>query len=316
MAVSESITTADLFLRRSGATQTLPYIKPLPYTMYRAEVIARYKNDGSWAGNTRAANYSSPRNAQAYNSAYAKFESRIMSTANWAETLAQYKETFELASSLWNLTTKPMQTCAKALKRAGKGWKQPLKEANDAYLSYVYGIRPLLSDILNTFEIFDAELKPVTIRERGRYTSTYSWGSSEMDKGSEKCVYGAQIGATITVTNPNLARARALGLTNQVALAYDLIPFSFVFDYVYDVGSYLHSLDSMFGLSSSNSYVTYINHAHGTQWYYNQGVSWRETGMIREGMTPPKPVPYFNLNLGTWKLVHGLSLLAGLTVLR
>jgi hypothetical protein len=65
--------------------------------------------------------------------------------------------------------------------------------------------------------------------------------------GEGKKFSRAQFVAHVKLSNPNLALASALGLANPVAIAWELIPFSFVVDRFVDVGSYLNSYSETFG---------------------------------------------------------------------
>jgi hypothetical protein len=60
---------------------------------------------------------------------------------------------------------------------------------------------------------------------------------------------GVYVRLDYKMDNPLLAQAANLGLTNPAALAWELVPFSFVADWFVPVGDYLNCLDAALGYS-------------------------------------------------------------------
>lgn len=351
----ESKDELDEYVRRTWYTQKPPFTAPLPYTVGRVLVTKRdraYKiiSAGN-SGGTRLWNWDS---REAYSQAYSKFQSKLGESAAWGENLAQYKQTFETAVDLLELCVRPTRKIAKILngfsKRAFKGraefrgnpknrqqfqrfvgrgdlgsgdrWMRPLKEVNAAYLQYVYGLKPLLSDLQATLLVLD---KPADfswdIETFG--TEFVNWrdkGSWYERRADFKCC--VKLAANVTCTNPNLHKAQSLGLTNPVALSYELIPFSFIFDYICDVGGFLSSFDDMLGLKMTDAYVTRYNKGSGFDHYSGGDYSYLNTDWTALWMqrTPsqafPAPRPYFKLKLSHWKAIHACSVLASVGLLR
>jgi len=52
-----------------------------------------------------------------------------------------------------------------------------------------------------------------------------------------------------TINNSSLRRLAQVGLTNPLTVAYDLMPWTWVFDWVLPLGSWINSLDATVGLS-------------------------------------------------------------------
>jgi hypothetical protein len=71
-------------------------------------------------------------------------------------------------------------------------------------------------------------------------------------KGEVRSTQGCQV----RVTNPNLWLANQLGLLNPVETAWNLVPWSFVFDWVNTLGDVLGSASDLYGLSVSGGYTT------------------------------------------------------------
>jgi hypothetical protein len=306
-----------------------PYEKPLPYELRQADVTSFWTNEtGTTASIIDIVMDRTDKawvlgaSANAYNQAYARFQQEITDRANWAETLAQYKETYELGKLLFASSWEDLERIARIYKRAKYKWAVPLKYLNEAYLIWVYALHPLISDCQATAKILSSDVtKPIKARGAAKDTPPDDDRSGHWYFPSFTTTkVNVKIGATATVTNPNLERAQAMGLTNPIALAWDLVPFSFVFDWFYDFGGFLHSLDDLFGIELKDSYVSRSARTSGwkkTHWggpaspisYDNKSSGfafYREVGNI------PLPTPRLKLNLSKWQIVHGLSLLAGI----
>lgn len=353
----ETINVLDEYLRRTWYTQKPPFINPLPYTCLRVVVGTRWGSHIENAGNLRVLyDPFMQTDAEAYAQAYSRFRDKIGATAMWGENLAQHKETYQVAVGLLEACTHPTRKIAKILQgfsqRSFKGkskpykdrrtrtvvsrfttrrnpskvdpWVRPLKEMNAAYLEWVYGLKPLLSDLMATIEILD---KPKDfswdIDSTGTSFKEFSTRRSWMNHWSKfKC--HMKLHGTITCTNPNVHRAEALGLTNPIALAYQLIPFSFIFDMLVDIGSYLSAFDDMYGLKMTGGYATTYNKGSFSSRYYDHDPDSSPFGTTGEAVWMQRqvtssfasPKPYLKLNLSHWKAIHAASVLASVGLLR
>lgn len=344
----ETINTMNEYVQRNWYTQKPPFIEPLKYSCGRV-LVTKQLGSGISAANCHGVHIFGFHSDEAYNQAYARFRDKLGETAAWGENLAQYKQTFAAAVDLLELCVKPTKKIAKILqgftRRSVKGsrhrksdwrgvggrfvskrdlstsdrWLRPLKECNAAYLEWVYGLKPLLTDLSATIQVLDSP-------------KDFSWdletyGNAKW-KGEDRLSWAdcyrtwnchAKLHATVTCTNPNLHKAESLGLTNPVALAYQLIPFSFIFDYIYDIGSYLSSFDDMLGLKFGGAYTTQYHEGWGYDHYDGNSRGCDFTCMFME-RTPlaafSAPRPYLKLNLSHWKAIHACSILASIGLLR
>lgn len=345
----ERIVTQDELVVREWYTQKPPFIDPLYYSCGRVLVTKQLPTPLPAYANNHALSIIGYRSDEAYNQAYSRFRDKLGETAAWGENLAQYKQTFQAAVDLLELCLRPTKKIAKTLQgftsRSIKGsrhrksdwrgvggrfvsirdlstsdrWLRPLKECNAAYLEWVYGLKPLLTDLSATIQVLDS-------------SKDFSWdletyGNAELSREDRlswadcfrKWHCHAKLHATVTCTNPNLHKAESLGITNPVALAYQLIPFSFIFDYIYDIGGYLSALDDMFGLKLERAYTTQYHEGGGYDHYYGNtyGCDWTSMFMKRTPLSAfPAPRPYLKLNLSHWKAIHACSVLASIGLLR
>lgn len=141
------------------------------------------------------------------------------------------------------------------------GIDTPTKTLANHWLAYQYGWRPLLSDAKGLISIAEtgprdtAEGVRMRVRASATRTSTYQLvydgqGASNLPGGNTKLdgtlVAKASAGLLVEF-KPGQAGGASLGLGvyDPLLTAWELTPFSFVFDWFVDVGSYLESLSTL-----------------------------------------------------------------------
>ncbi len=87
----------------------------------------------------------------------------------------------------------------------------------------------------------------------------------------------ATISSRVRVDNPNLFLASRLGLTNPAAVAWELVPYSFVVDWFVNVGDYLNQFSEFHGVTLINPYHTIYTRmkGKGAKWYHPTPDYWR-----------------------------------------
>jgi hypothetical protein len=65
-----------------------------------------------------------------------------------------------------------------------------------------------------------------------------------------------ECGAEVFVSNPNTALANQMGFINPAAVAWELVPFSFLVDWFLPVGDFLNSFTDLLGHSVHYPYTT------------------------------------------------------------
>lgn len=125
-----------------------------------------------------------------------------------------------------------------------------LRAAN-RWLQYQYGVRPLLSDLYGALDLFQAQMQTGSL-----YVSRVSGGCGlnktrqsgdalQIQSGTSK--YTAT--AYFMVRNETLRSLAQNGITNPALLAWELIPYSFVLDWVLPVGAWLSAADALTGVT-------------------------------------------------------------------
>lgn len=146
-------------------------------------------------------------------------------------------------------------------KNLGIDYRHPSKSLSNFMLEYAYGVKPLISDVYGAakaIETSPADHWLVTVR--GRRTQTYGGdgsfskfvvaGSGSIDSFSSndfRLVVSSKVRIDAVPTNPGLIKMNQLGVTNPAAIAWELVPYSFVVDWFLPIGDFLNSMDATLG---------------------------------------------------------------------
>lgn len=184
---------------------------------------------------------------------------------NLAASLAQYNQTIDLVANKAN----QLAHAAKQLKRGnfyGVCDTLGIKRRSDlpgtfskSWLELTYGWMPLLDDIHGALRLVgDRPLRRfVEVRKRSTDTVVLSGhnGDSPHD-GTCFITDWVTSKALITVTDNNLQTLQQAGITNPALLAWELLPWSFVVDWIYPIGDWLQARTAMQGVTVSQYSLT------------------------------------------------------------
>lgn len=130
------------------------------------------------------------------------------------------------------------------------------KFAANSWLELQYGWTPLLLDVHGAAQHVAKTLhaSDYDIYLSGHGSASTSWSKSNPN-GKGSGMAHAKVGyfSYLKVTDPALRQSASLGLTNPLLIAWEKVPFSFVFDWFYPVGDMLESLTLMQGFSVKSS---------------------------------------------------------------
>ena len=137
------------------------------------------------------------------------------------------------------------------------------KRLHKSWLEYKYGWMPLLMDVKGAAEFFAQQhvVRPprFTVTAVEEVTKTVDNSANGQAYGgvpgdvritrfsSYHCVAKTKLWCELT--SPNLSALQQLGLTNPLLVAWELVPFSFVFDWFVQVGDYLTGLTALQGVT-------------------------------------------------------------------
>lgn len=172
---------------------------------------------------------------------------------NLAQNLAEYRQTCSLFAGLAQDIYRTFRSLRRGrLPRGPASWSQDLA---NRWLQYQYGLKPLMSDIYKGFEDMSLIVPKPAYR---RFKTRKETSDSSFESNPNPYVlirsedYSWSLRSRVTaVISPGRARtASEYGLTNPALLVWELIPYSFVIDWMIPVGDTLASLDSLVGVDT------------------------------------------------------------------
>jgi len=140
----------------------------------------------------------------------------------------------------------------------GSDIKSAQKTLANLWLEYVYGWKPLASDLYEAQILaHEALLKPVPIMARasGKGTRSQSLVVNGADVNIEYKV-DARTYLEANVTNSYLHSLSSAGLINPLSIAWEVVPFSFVVDWFIPIGASLQAITAGVGLSLNKGYTS------------------------------------------------------------
>jgi hypothetical protein len=250
--------------------------------------------------------------------------------------LAQAKKTAAIGTDIRNSVTKAVH----AIRAAGmRKLTLPMKAAGNAWLLWMYGAKPTLQtlyDGLDTLahrrhfhgaqKYFAKANLPYekVVRANNWPDASFSQpGGYHTLKGNYRC----RIDAWLDIPNDNLEQAARWTSLNPMSIAWELMPWSFVADWFFNVGDYLRNTESHYvygrfwkGGWRTTSYKIEVQSGpvfrtggdvEGSVWtgsYASQGIdimSNREQLLTLPGV----PSPRFKPELGSGRLLNAAALL-------
>jgi hypothetical protein len=207
----------------------------------------------------------------------------------------------------------------------------------EQWLAYRYGWQPLVQDVYNSCEAVrrawndDGEL--FTAKASASTTGSYKELKNRAATHGPEITWStldrraSGVGALVYGVDSNFGSSLSqLGITNPASLAWELLPYSFVVDWFYPVGSFLERMDYSRGLVFKYGWLSIkleqrirsritdpnsINPAINAHWTGGDGSG---TAMVftREalGSFPTPPPPRFKDPFSLTHVANALSLLA------
>lgn len=219
---------------------------------------------------------------------YAKMRGKLYkgSTA-LGVTLASYKQSRDMIREKYSfLNRKSSEILVDSetwLHRQGKYGRKLPKKIADRYLETIFGWQPLLEDINGALKTLCQQATPPEwIRVSTRVISSKRVAESGFPIAQTVRTYALEARETqavrVRVSNPNLWLAERAGLLNAGAVAWDLVPFSFIVNRFLNVGQVVNSISDFYGLDfdepSTTVTVTGELSAAATYWTQVNGESW------------------------------------------
>lgn len=172
------------------------------------------------------------------------------------------------------------------------------------WLEMYFGFLPLMGDIHDSLKVLSDPIRNLTkvsgtganqrhVSDRGYFTTS----GTALDQ--------CRIFAEVRINNPNLALAERMGLVNPLAIAWELVPFSFVVDWFTNVGQIAESVTDLAGITILRGGVTRKTRGSGTLVESDGSTVWNSFGlttmMIQRSPGISTPELAFRNPLGDWK---------------
>jgi hypothetical protein len=310
-------------------------IIPLKYNGFMSHVtsVQTWQGEYPWyvamdAGNTSGlahfmGHLGVPPEAQPYyNRAYERFKEDAIGdqsslgvfAAEWKESLGMintralglYQAARDLRRGdfggfVEKLGVKPKKKHRRGLKPHEMSNREVANQASGLWLEYWFGWAPMLNDMFTAGDNIQQPL-PGGKAYGSAGGNVFVDNSTSYQKDLASLLVKYKIGAEFALSNPNLFLLNRLGLANPAQVAWELVPFSFVADWVTDFGSYLSSLSDWVGLEQSNPWVTCFCQGHdvfGINEEYSGEANCKYFALIRK-TDIPRPLPNLQItaNLG------------------
>lgn len=280
------------------------------------------------------ANGASPRSGQkdlVYNAALSELIDKVRGELDLGMMAATAGQTKGLLKSSGKFLEYVLGHPTHNLKKFFKEWERSPKRIGSRWLEFQYGARPFMSDLFHAVEkIFESTQNIMEVKTRASETLDWSdrFGDEEdgltvyKNKQSNRCEIQVafQLGGK---TLPLLAQYSSL---NPLSIAWELVPYSFVADWFYDVGGYLRAFESAVAYNSAflSGYVTQLERVEtGYKEIREFDDGFLTTSKFLEGsfkhqektrhvlgsMPFPRP-PVFKADLGAGRLLNAAALMS------
>lgn len=238
-----------------------------------------------------------------YTKVYSDVPDYFTATAELPELISLVRrtavESLKLIKEIYRLDKKRL---AKRL-----SYKVTPKDLSQLWLTYIYGIMPVLNDIVGTIEVvsrdartwrsFTRTSKQTVVLEDADHTPI-NYSRPITDTTTHSSTWGVIISGQLT---PGEYLMRASHWQKTAATIYEVVPFSFMLDWVADISGYLNACQIFEGLSYEawNTYSFKREYAFNGKFVYNP--DYPANG---RWSSPPFSVGY--LNFAMKRVIHNV----------
>lgn len=282
-------------LRQGWYRQVKPYDTPLVYNQMYSRVSWKacssytygeyYDSSGYRLVNTSS--WATPDIAIVYNKAYSKLLSKLKeNTAELGAGFAEFKKTAEMVNNrsfqLWQFMRAVRRGRfgdANFILNIPPGFRPKAKGFGGAVLEYSFGWAPTVGDIYSGLKVLTGGVPPgyISVRASSALTPTVTSEGGSLGNGYYMdSITGGRVlvtcGCIVRLTNPNLWLANQLGLINPASVVWELIPFSFLVDYIVNVGDVLNGWSDFLGVDVIKPYRSFLYEVNSSD-YKEYGIS-------------------------------------------
>ena len=274
---------------------------------------------------------------QVYNDALSKLNSKLRSEVDLSIDLFEGHQTVALWKSVSKLSAYVNRHPGKALLRSFRSFNDPkgsVKRGGALWLQYTYGVKPLAQDVYNAVIELARNFEPnMKIRVDAKRTSTIDYKAPwEGDSTVSAHVFGnTSDRCRIQVEfSPPSTWYQLLGnftSLNPLSIAWELTPYSFVADWVLNVGGYLRNLETSLAYGNlfkrgfyTQTYRLEVQNTikqevtYSTDNFNRYDLSAKRVRSIRNRvklLSYPSPhLPRFDVQMGSGRMLNAAALLS------
>lgn len=189
--------------------------------------------------------YDTTAETEAYNMALSNLNDRMRGTLDLSVDLFQHAETLRMLKAASNLVE-----YARDFKRQFAHY--PLRAFGSKWLELQYGWRPFIGDVFDSMSklIQDAQSRPRPFSGRGHSGYPVDGPTSQSVESGFPTIargtwsYRVEIKVYLLPPNSRFQALAGWASLNPVSIAWELLPYSFVVDWMVDVGGYLRNYES------------------------------------------------------------------------
>lgn len=295
---------------------------------YTPDNNASYTINGVVSGVVTLPSFDATKLTAAYNKTLDSFNESVRGSLDLSIDTFQYRQTTRMVREVYKLST-----YAKLLRELAWGKRATAKALGSLWLQYTYGWRPTVQTIYDLAETLVDPLsnhwgKTVLAQERNVYVQkgTITDGAFRYDY-EDKESYRGELSCLLRPLDSRMADYAKFTSMNPVSIAWELLPYSFVVDWIYDIGGYLRNVEtaSIYGDSFVSGYYTStakirritrpVGQWTNGSWVYTQTANpvvayTARKERVRLTSYPTQRKPVFQVNLGWRRLLSAASLLS------
>lgn len=268
----------------------------------------------------------------AYNKCLDEFYEKLRGSIDLSVDIAQAGQVARMIKGVGNIVRYVNGFPKSFFKGMVQGDLRPVRDLGSRWLEFQYGWKPLASTV---FDIYEKHLVPapdrlMIVRGKGSDVNYGSHDGYVSNNYPTKTNWWTSTRCEIKARfKPSSSMAQTLGeytSLNPASILWELTPWSFVVDWVLDLGGYIRNMESAFlyGSRLADGYITHSRKvsAYGSVSHFqdygfarlqvrSEG-SFDGSAMQRQVLTTlPKPAfPSFKAELGAGRLLNSAALLS------
>lgn len=317
-------------LRQSYLKNRNTYINGSSVTMSNDGVISTLTEDSGDTGQGTMM-YPADDTANAYNECLSRLNDQVRSTLDLSVDIASAGQVKKAVQQIFDLVHYVRKFPSHALRSMYKDYLNHPKRVGSKWLEFQYGWRPLAQSVYDTVNnVLGGRVNMTHVRARSRVNRSQVRTSSYMGATTTDTTnYSTWVELKILLDLKTNALNELSNYTslNPVSVAWELTPFSFVVDWVIDVGGYVRNVET--ALLNSNrflgGYTTIVSRVENSRRTVggqtvgpNQFTSYnlsgnatmtQKTRNILTGYPFPR-LPRFKADLGSGRLLNAAALLS------